>query len=296
MPWRTFYQGGLVLVAMWFLGMVCCLLDVIFDVRIPIKPISPAEQSVVHDLQYQLSRVEDSKLVPVFTGQWPQDRFYPKDAACHPQLGNKVFVAEKYSVYTLELDDPEVKPKRALVRCLSEVPSFLVGGIQSISIQCNRSTGCSAVLFGGDSLLHCPLPEAPGKLMKVHGQDWRAVTASDTAYWALRGQEFTRLGEREVRTGQKNRQVEFVPRSVSTIEPTRIKQTHIDNDMAFGLEEAGRLHAWSLLGRRLHVWQLPQTFRWSASCSLNGTMYLLGTPHSHGSMLQLWRFDFGSQL
>lgn len=198
LPWRTFYQGSMVVVGIWAIGTVWSSAQVYLGFHIPIRPVpGPGLQSWVHSRALELELVSDRR--------WPHTFFNPKGLGCHSTLGpGRIFVAEAHALHEMQLIAGEGRSashaswQPALQQCLEQVPDFVANGIRGVSIHCpegkpmkdnwtlqDADGHCSAVLLGalGQSLLSCQLQgSANASASKVvvshlYGGPWAAVAA-----------------------------------------------------------------------------------------------------------------------
>jgi len=180
MPWQTFFQGSIVLTAIWAIGF-CWSIFHIFDYDIPLTPshdhhghgesdsgggdmMMDVDPSLASDLKRTLVAARRLPRQPqlVYQGDWPHPFFSPRGLACHPGAGSDtLLIAEKYSVHELHLGNTAKAStlRPALAQCLADAPDFQASGIQSVSLECarDRQGKCTAVLFGaaGQGALRC---------------------------------------------------------------------------------------------------------------------------------------------
>lgn len=302
MPWRTFLQGSSVLALLCFLGTFWCISRIYLGFDIPISTVKP------HELKAEVAAWPEL----VLGSGWPHPFLSPKGLACHTQLGQSILVAETYAVHEVRLGSPGVDAqlvkhgllKRALDRCLGEVPEFRAGGLRGLTMWCGGSTGsrCSAVLLGvnGHNALRCALPtpnvlsvdevlQAPAALLTLHGGPWGAVAASaqEDVLLAVSNALSKALVHLRPRLGVENELVPYL--EVPLQFAANGSQIHtLGSGAVVTLGAAGLMQSWSSDGGMLDKRQLPRDVRWAGMCSTPDGLYLAGTERVTASAA-VWR-------
>eukprot|EP00929_Paragymnodinium_shiwhaense_P033730 TRINITY_DN18467_c0_g1_i1.p1 TRINITY_DN18467_c0_g1~~TRINITY_DN18467_c0_g1_i1.p1 ORF type:complete len:1078 (-),score=243.48 TRINITY_DN18467_c0_g1_i1:101-3334(-) len=220
MPWHTFLQGSLVLVALWTVGFIWAVLKIFINLDLPLTPSSPDGFDILSEVSLS-AQPAARKPELVYAGPWPHAFFNPKAIACHPALGSVVLVAETYAVYAVNLGDPalrtqerrpagDIEVKTVLTDCLSQAPEFQARGFRDISLECEEPPEaeqgllsrprCVASLLaeGGHEMLRCPLRledldpaneativagNTSASASQLHGGPWSALAADGSYTW-----------------------------------------------------------------------------------------------------------------
>mmetsp|Transcript_115930 Transcript_115930/g.328062 ORF Transcript_115930/g.328062 Transcript_115930/m.328062 type:complete len:1048 (-) Transcript_115930:133-3276(-) len=261
LPWYTVRLGSLWLVAMW----------VVLTIRSFYRySVYDGHTATGEDLEAHLSKA-------ALLGDLAHPFLEPLGLACHPTLGNRALLAERYGVHEVELEPSgggkgaltgvgiSAAVSQAVAACMSTGKGLQARGIAGLSLRCSGGLAdggsdgapqdCVALLSAADgrSLHRCPVPAARG--------------AGEPAPHA---QRFTLLGEGSWRGAADSVAVAASPGSVWAIGPKAVtllgptpglESTRVSSLSTSGQGKSSRTESTSILAPRL---ELPSEVRFSS--------------------------------
>lgn len=282
-PWNTFLQGSLLLIAVWSIGTLWTVVSVIFQSEIILVPS------------------ETPAFVRIVDGPWPSAYYKPVGMACSPALGELALIVGKFSVHIIGLDgEREHHMAPALTECLAASPDFHAAGISDVSLNCSAANSpsptCAAWLLSssGKRALKCDfvmsndayagagdMQIAGWKEFDLHGGPWRSIAFSRGGQ--LISMEKGRLVQ--MRMGLNNRS-EFLPhRQLPHVMPHDTFQFHVlPSSKTIALGPHGHLSAWDSAGERIAVWH-KGLHSWMGTCASARSVFALS---SHFGSVKLW--------